>query len=425
MLAGNWQAVQNFVGELNKHAFKIEQLAKDKDIEAVQSKKDKAVSKENKEKSFDGVFSGYLDRVSKNANDLIIGDAKKAVESRLHDTELVRSKNVNPMDVVDPMGVVDQLKIETGESALVCCPQSDVDLAALEKKGTGDTAILMRHEVGHHKGKIMMAVDGTWYVYEEDSTKLNDKKVICMYTNDSVGGDFGKWSNKECKQQAILYKDNNPKINDIYQNLRRYRGLGNIETKIYCAGEDSIEQNDFVTKAVDKELAADTLAQKGILEGKLKRQYTKAYKEANQEAIKPIGIKAQVVNCGGTNIGSVNGINTSKGKVKISKETFQGSPAQVRVKLEALKKALKDFQDTGKGTQKHDIQPKLIEPITKKIADIDKQLKEQKAKRATFDKVLQGAIESGDFKKVNDMTGDSKHKKMADFFRDQLLHRLN
>ena len=87
-------------------------------------------------------------------------------------------------------------------------------------------------------GKVMMAVseDGVPASIQgfSDFKKASEGKgytVCCLYTRDSVGGDFERFSLEDVRAQAIVY-DEHRSSNSVYQHMRRRRPNPNEKTPV-------------------------------------------------------------------------------------------------------------------------------------------------------------------------------------------------
>ncbi|RAP31938.1 hypothetical protein DID75_05585 [Candidatus Marinamargulisbacteria bacterium SCGC AG-410-N11] len=285
---GKWGDVAKLAQELRQSVSTLEKKALKKNIGAVQSRRASG-------KQFEGRIEHYLDQIIEFSNDLNTGEAKQKVEDRVFpagEGVLQTTNNNTPESLVgEAFTQISENTDPNKNTSLVICPDvkdSEIETlqaALLAKTKGNNNIVLMRHEAGTYKGKLMMAIDGTWKEYKESKTTLRKKQkkeklnIVCMYTKDSVGGDFDEWSNQKVASQSILYTNEPPKINSVYQNLKRYRGEEQIPLNVYVPEGTPTDKVSFLENVEDKQNQEDISDSRKLLEQKQTRQIVKAVQE--------------------------------------------------------------------------------------------------------------------------------------------------
>lgn len=154
---------------------------------------------------------------------------KKSIQESMK-TELRREIRLQPNGSLDKLLALSiekaiELKDTDKRSVLIQAPgETNADRLASrveeQLREKGPFTILYRN----NRGKLMIkTVEGEEPYYK--GYQAQQGPVICLYTKDSRGGDFGTFSKEMAGAQFIYYpKDRFPPLNELYQNMRRLRG---------------------------------------------------------------------------------------------------------------------------------------------------------------------------------------------------------
>ncbi len=94
----------------------------------------------------------------------------------------------------------------------------------------GATTLLIRVPGGELR-QFDFSPPSQWSEGVYNPSNVKSKRTICLYHKDSVGGDFNAFSASNCLSHTIVYEKQRS-ANELYQNLRRYRGNDTPNTTV-------------------------------------------------------------------------------------------------------------------------------------------------------------------------------------------------
>ena len=398
------------------------------------------------------MVSGYLDRILKHAEDLDTGEAQSKCTERLMTNCTFEAV---PMETTGNSHIkvaiekqLEQDRLTEGQSALICCPQNEVNHTELPNmlEGHRDTAIIMRHETGDHKGKLRMLIDGVWADYDKGSSKLAAKKVICLYTKDSVGGDFDKWSNENVVSQALVYTKEVVKINDLYQNFRRYRGEEPIHTTVYTHTKVDPDIDGgvsaFIANAVTEEVKADERDYQLSTQSKIQRQCEKALRQDHKEKSLSITLKCKIKEKEKVDMTRIWPLNTAvnkkqeilnrlltdsglpEGLIRISGSFFKidplratGSPTEINQIIDGLERFIETYTTEATPSEFVSSIQKMRDEVTELKGTLETEFEDNlSAQKGEINAYFKDPVQSRKNTFIEKLPETSKHREMADYF---------
>lgn len=125
--------------------------------------------------------------------------------------------------------------------------QIDTMVNALFVKMQPDEVVIYRNTNGEIQYKKKTRQNSFEDITKESLERASPPKTYCLYTSDSRGGDYGKFSHGYVGAQFIMYKQT-PSTSEFYQHLRRYRGVAlTVQPTIFI--NESSTQKDFIANA--------------------------------------------------------------------------------------------------------------------------------------------------------------------------------